>query len=1532
MVKKWQNLLANSIRTRPKMSDSKSPDALLSGLFHPLTARWFNDAVGEPTDIQARAWPEIARGGHLLMTAPTGSGKTLTAFLYALDRLVSGHWSCGRTSVLYVSPLKALNNDIQRNLLQPLAGLRQRFEAEGLPLPSISVLTRSGDTPQSDRQRMLRHPPEILITTPESLNLLLSSRGGRGLLTSLKTVILDEIHAVVGSKRGVHLMTAVERLVDLSGEFQRLALSATVHPLDQVAALVGGFTLTGPDHAPVYTPRPVQPVVSRTAKDYRISVRFPEEVVDRQISEAFWKALAVEFKKVIGRNRSTLLFVNSRRLTEKLTLKINKGESGGPVAYAHHGSLSREIRTEVEHSLKNGRLKAIVATSSLEMGIDIGDLDEVVLIQSPFSISAAIQRIGRAGHGVGRVSAATMFPTHAHDFLTAAVLARAVIRGDIEAVRPVEGALDVLAQVIISMTGMDEWDMDRLFNSLRRARAYRNLTREQFDLTLNMLAGRYADTRLRELRPRVSIDRAANTVVAAKGALLSLYTSGGTIPDRGYYQLRVADSGALIGDLDEEFVWEAKVGQTFLLGTQTWKIERITHNDVLVGQGRPGSAAAPFWKAEGGGRDAHFSGLVAGFLARAEEELAGADGRETLLTRLAEEHYLEESAGRQLADYLIRQRAETKRPLPHRSHILVEHIASGPGGGPGNQVVIHNVWGGAVNRPYAYALAAAWQCRFGQKIEIFPGDDCLALVLPTDIDAGELLGLVGPGQVEELLLDRLEGSGFFGARFREAAGRALLITRQRFGRRLPLWMNRLKSQKLLDAVRPYGDFPMVLEAWRSCLRDEFDLPALEDNLARLASGRTAWSEAWTGQPSPMARGLAWDQINRYMYMADKPDGPSASSLQDDLLAEVVFNPGLRPAVDPELATDLETKLQRLHPGYSPSGGRELHDWVAERLLLTARDWARLLAALQRDQGPEAEQSLANAAPRLVALRPPEAAGELIASRDELHRLAGLWDGAEVRVRPLDGSGGETVLNPPTGSDEAKGEAELDLAATNALAQWLRFFGPLTPERIARDLGLPPGRLRPLLDDLIQAGTVVSGRLLRQPEGQAGPDLVCDAANFEILLRLARAGARPDFHTLPATGLAPFLARIQGLTDPAQEADGLALKLDQLAGLGLKAGAWEAEVLPARSQGYQPLWLDSLTATGGLMWLGTGEGRITPVVEEDLDLVCDGETAEEGSPVEDLFPDPHGQYDFQSLARTTGLPADRLADRLWAGVWTGRLTNDSFAALRHGVETGFKTDSPAQAMEKSSLNGPAARRGRRGGLRRGFNRWQAGLPSAGAWRLVNRPAPPTDALAADELDRERARLLLDRYGVLFRELVAREEAPFIWSRIFRALRLMELAGEVLAGHFFLGPTGPQFCTLAAFQILVRAAEEGWSDDVIWLNAVDPASLCGLGLEPLKGTLPRRLPGNHLVYHGPDLVLVSERNGSALTFHVPPDAPRLTEYLVPLHHLLGRRVGPLRSIRIQTINDRPPGSSPYLAALQTAFDVVSGPRDVVIYQRH
>ncbi len=1407
--------------------------------FHPLIQSWFDARFDAPTDVQRQAWPQIARGQHLLVTAPTGSGKTLTAFLWTINQFATGELEAGATRVLYISPLKALNNDIQRNLLSPLAELKTRFEAAGEVFPEIRVQTRSGDTEPAERQRMLRHPPEILITTPESVNILLTSRNALPMLSQLSTVILDEIHAVQNSKRGAFLMSGVERLVRLSGEFQRIALSATVEPLDQVAESVAGFERDGDS----FTPRTVNILRAGDQKHYEINIRFPDAAADRPEDQKLWDAMAPDLVERIRRNRSTLLFVNSRALCETVTHKINEA-AGELIAYAHHGSLAREIRFEVEQRLKAGELAAIVATSTLEMGIDIGSLDEVILIQSPDSISSAIQRIGRAGHQVGEVSRCTIYPTHPYDFIESAVLGKSVLDKDIEPATLIEGPLDVLAQSIVSMTTTETWDVDELYGEVRRSRAFNSLTRRQFDLVVDMLAGRYADNHLRELRPRITYDRLENTVKARKGATMSLYLSGGVIPDRGYFQLRHEGSNARIGELDEEFVWEAQVGKVFSFGTQTWQVKKITHNDVIVSPARPGKSAPPFWIAEPLNRDFHYASRVGDFLEHADSRV----DNEEFIDELQKDWHLDGTAANELRSFLLRQREHTGVSLPHRHHLLVETAHRAPAGAAGQQTILHTGWGARVNRPFALALEAGWMERYGELPRIFVANEAIVVQLQETTSFEALMTLVPIDSIEDRLRERLEGSGFFGARFRENAGRALLLSKGRFGERKPLWMSRLQSQKLLDSVLRYDDFPMVLETWRTCLRDEFDLDHLRQVLTEIDHREIAVSEVTTNSPSPFAQGTAWGQVNTYMYMDDTPRSSKRSELAAGLLEEAVFNPGIRPAVPQTLIEAFEAKRQRRLMDYAPEVDEDVREWIKERVIIPAEEFPWEIPA---------------GATRIIV----KGTDLIISLEDE-----------------------PTIRSALEKADES--------AMTTALANWMQYYGPLRLDDITRKLGANETEVARALSRLIDERTVIEGQLVRDSE-----DIWwCDAENFETLLRLNRRDARPAFETLPVAKLPLFLYHWQTRSTHKAPQDKLFETLARLRLYPAAAALWETDILPARLPDYDPRDLDAIVGEGDIGWIGAGNRQVTFVFDEDLDLLT---LPEEPEPLADVLvtamPDPAGQYDFGALQDRTELSASELAEVVWQSVWNRQLTNDTFAALRKGIEAAFTVPDVEDLSTRRRRN---IRRG-------GFHRWRGAVPFSGSWRRIEIEAADDDLIANEELAKERVRLLLDRSGILFRELLLRELPEFQWRTLFRAIRLMELSGELLAGHFFSGIPGLQFVSPEALRMLERPLP----DTIFWLCAADPISPAGLGLDALKPGLPRRVPGNHLVYHGERLVMVSERSGKAITLLVEPDDKHLAEYLSVLRHLVYRSSNPVQRLTIETINGEPALKSPWLDVLTT-----------------
>ena len=1494
--------------------------------FHPLVADWFTRHIGQPTDIQSRAWPRIAAGEHVLAVAPTGSGKTLTAFLSALDALATGRWPTGQVSVVYVSPLKALGSDVRANLLRPLAGLRQAFAAAGEPFPTLRAEIRSGDTPSQARRRMLRQPPEILITTPESLNLLLSSKGGRGLLAPVRLVILDEIHAVAGSKRGVFLLSAVERLALLAGEFQRVALSATVSPLATVAAMVGGLRPVGDAADGELTPRPVgdaadgkltpHPVGDAadgelTPRPVAVVVSPAEKRMDLRVEYASWEEretpgasflalVAARVRQRIAANRTTLVFVNSRKLCEKLARLIN-AEADELLAHAHHGSLAKELRQAVEARLKAGELRAVVATNSLELGIDIGSVDEVLLIECPPTVSAAVQRIGRSGHGVGEVSRAVFLPTSEKDLLEAAVMAKAAAGRDIEPLRPVTAPLDVLAQVLVAMLGVETWDVDALFTAVRRAWPYHELTRTAYDLTLGMLTGRYAATRLRELSPLIAIDAIDGTATARAGALLRLYASGGVIADRGYYALRRQDVGTRLGELDEVFVWEARLGQVFAFGAQNWRIERITDADVFVAPAPAGAVPAPFWLGDARSRDRHFSTRLGEFLEEADARL----NDPAFARELETDCFLDPAAAAALLGYLTRQKEATGASLPHARHLLIEVTDTGPGGTPGNQIILHAPLGLAVTAPLALALETALETLTGHPVPVFAGNDCVAVTLPGDIDPLAVLTAVPARTVGTLLRERLEGSGAFGAAFREAAGRALLLPRDGFGKRQPLWITRLRARKLLAAVAGYGDFPIVLEAWRTCLVDLFDPAGLTAFLAEAQSGAMAVTVAKTRVQSPFAADLVWRHITEYMYLTDAGTAAGPTGARPDLVAEVARSPAC-PAVPASVVAAFEARRQRLHPGYAPGSPAEVLEYVKERICLPQTEWQAILAAVARDHGTPPETIETALAAKLARIAGPADRAGLVLALERGSAVAEAFYGDAALVRPWVATARLPRRRP--GPD-----ADREAAREGLFAQWLSFYGPRSQESLAGLLGLSPAILQAMLEDLRAAGNVVAGELVTgQPEMRW-----CDAANFETLLRLARAARRPALVALPAEKLPYFLAQWQGLARPATDATGLAERLERLSCLPLPAGAWETEVLPARCQGYEPALLDAAMETAGFGWFGAGEKKVLFARPDDLDLAGFAPK----SPDENLFPDMRASYDFSALLEMTGLSPTALSERLWQAVWKGQAACTALAVLRRGVATDFTAEAAygETARERGA--------GRRTFRRTAPGRYAASLPLAGVWRAVRVPPVSDDPLAVAELAMDRARLLLARYGVVCRDMLARETAALGWTGVFRALRRMELSGEVVSGEFFAGLSGPQFADARAVRLLAAGlvGQESW-----WLAGRDPAALWSGAGEPGGLPWPRRAAGTWVSFLGARPVGVFEAGGGRMTLALAPDDAGLPASLAPLSHLLSRRSAPLARLAVSSINGQPAGDSPYVAVLRVLFEVVREQRGLTLYR--
>jgi ATP-dependent Lhr-like helicase len=1146
---------------------------------------WFERTFDAPTPAQEQGWPAIASGKHTLIQAPTGSGKTLAAFLWALDQAQPGQG----TQVLYVSPLKALNYDVERNLRGPLAGIGSK----------LSVAVRTGDTPAKERAAMLKHPPDILITTPESLFLMLTSRA-RETLRNVRFVIVDEVHAVAGSKRGAHLALSLERLERLTAEqFQRIGLSATQRPMEEIGRFVSGD-------------RPIELVDAGRAKRLDLRVVVPlEDMREPGEGSSIWPSIYPALLELVQEHRSTILFVNNRRLAERLALRLNE-LAEREIARAHHGSLAREQRVEVEELLKKGEIPVLVATSSLELGIDMGAVDLVIQVESPKSVARGLQRIGRSGHRLDEPSKGRIFPKFRADLLESAVVVQRMREGLIEETQIPRNPLDVLAQQIVAVCAEEEIAVDELFELVKRAYPFRDLSRQQLENVLDMLAGRYPSEEFSELRPRITWDRVRGVVRGREGARRLAVTNAGTIPDRGLFGVHLVNGGGRVGELDEEMVYEARAGQTFLLGASTWRIEEITRDRVLVSPapGIPGTV--PFWKGEGVGRPYELGDAIG----KAARELVALDD-ERARARLRGEHALDERAAENLLVYLREQEAATGA-LPSDRTIVVERFRDEIGDW---RLCVLTPFGGRVHAPWSLALAARLRESLGLEVNAIWSDDGIALHLP-DAESPPPLDdvLIAPEELEDLVIAEVGGTALFGARFRENAARALLIPRRRPGQRTPLWQQRLKAQGLLQVARRYADFPVVLETYRECLQDVFDLPALKSLLAALQERRIDLVEVETPSASPYASSLLFDYVATYMYEDDTPLAErraQALALDRDLLKELLGQEELRDLIDPRALEQVERELRG-----SPHSVDQLHDLLLRRGDLRAGEYDESLAD-ELENERRALRIRIGGEPRLIA--------------------------AEDVGRYRDAAG----AMPPAGLPDAYLEGGDDPLGW-ILRRFARGRGPFTTAEAAARYGLS---LEDAEEKLAALG-LVRGEL--RPGGTER-----EWSDPDVLRRLRRASLaalRKEIEPAEPAALGRFLPAWQGLDRRAT----LREALGPLQGMSLPVALWESDVLPRRVPRYEPAQLDQLTASGEVVWVGAGLERVAVYFREDAPAL--GRPAALPAP-ESMEHDRvrealrTGALFWFDLLRETGLESEALMPALWDLVWAGEVTNDAWQPLR-----------------------------------------------------------------------------------------------------------------------------------------------------------------------------------------------------------------------------------------------------------------------------
>ncbi|MEP6658649.1 MAG: DEAD/DEAH box helicase [Acidimicrobiales bacterium] len=1464
--------------------------------FSPAVSAWFSSSFPEPTPAQSQGWPAIADGGHTLICAPTGSGKTLAAFLWSIDRIVTAPLpeKTRRTRVLYISPLRALAFDVEKNLRAPIAGIGLAAErlgvADGFVAPVVGM--RTGDSSSRDRAALIRHPPDILITTPESLYLMLTS-SARETLRGVDVVIIDEIHAMATTKRGAHLMLSLERLdVLCERPPQRVALSATQRPLEEVARFLGGFAASG-------TPRPVSIVDAGIRKPLEVEVVVPVEdmgdlgsVTDEPASgpvaagparKSIWPSVHPKILELVLAHRSTIIFCNARRLAERLAARLNElaagqgveGPDGGDLVKAHHGSLAREQRVQIEDQLKSGKLRALVATSSLELGIDMGAVDLVVQVESPGAVSRGIQRIGRAGHQVGEPSKGKVFPKHRGDLLEAAVVVQRMRQGLIESTRYLRNPLDVLAQQIVAMTAVEEWAVDDLAALVRRCACFSELTDDVFTSVLDLLAGRYPSDEFNELRPRVVWDRVAGRVRARDGSKRLAVTSGGTIPDRGLFGVFLPD-GKRVGELDEEMVYESRPGETFLLGASTWRIEDITFERVIVtpAPGQPGKM--PFWHGDRPGRPLELGRALGAFV----REIRGLD-HDTAVARLRSVEGLDAWAADNLVRYLEEQ-AEACGAVPDDRTIVVERFRDEIGDW---RVCVLTPFGTPVHAPWAMAIEARLMERHGVPVETMWSDDGIVIRLPEALDELPATDIaIDPDDIEELVMSTLPSTSLFAARFRECAARALLLPRRRPDKRTPLWQQRQRAADLLAVAARYPSFPILLEASRECLQDVFDVPALRSVLTELRSRRIRVVSVDTAKASPFSQSLLFNWIAAYMYEGDAPLAErraAALSLDRDLLRELLGAEELRELLDRDVLVSVELELQRLVDGRRARTADELHDVLRVVGDLTIDE---LDGRCEGGQAAEFVDGLV-AERRAIAVR--------VAGQD---RVSAAEDAARLR----DGLGVSLPLGLPVAFTDPVARPLEGLVARYAATHT-----PFLARDVSLRLGVPVERVEAALLLLSDEGRVVRGEF--RPEGTTRE--WCDVDVLRVLRRRSLATLRREVEPVEPVALTRFLAHWHGIGGARRGLDALVDTLGVLQGAALPASILETDLLPARVNGYRAADVDALIAAGDLVWVGGGalgpsDGRVRLFFRDQVALLLDDSAVADAptGPVHDALRAhlrERGASFWLPLANAaagaagSASPQEALA-ALWDLVWAGEVTNDTLAPLRSFV--GAKT---AKALAPSARGRPRPGRLTRLGPPAGAGRWS--LVS----ELVERRPSPTERAHA------RALQMLERHGVLTREAALAEGIEGGFAGVYPVLKALEERGQVRRGYFVAGLGAAQFALPGAVDRLRSCREPDADSAAIVVAATDPAQPYGAALAwPQSSSRPARTAGALVVLAGGEALCYLERGGRQLVLF--PAAAGDDRWIDALAVLVkdGRR----RSIELRMIDGEAAISSPHAAGLR------------------
>lgn len=1482
--------------------------------FHSCTRQWFQQAFDQPTRVQNEAWPPIANRQSTLLLAPTGSGKTLAAFMAAIDRLFFDNLAtsdgASRKSagvrVIYISPLKALGVDVDRNLRAPIAGLRAFAERTQVPHHVPSVAVRSGDTTQRERSLIARQPPDILITTPESLYLMLTSKA-ESILVDAETVIIDEIHALAGTKRGTHLFTTLERLELLRQKtatesetakpsLQRIGLSATQRPLEEIARLLGGGVATA-DPAEVVKPRPVQIIDASEKRRFAVTIETPaedlqEEAPDNDFDEdgsalkipSVWPSIHPRLVELIRQNRSTMIFVNSRRLAERLATAINE-LAEEEIALAHHGSIAKDIRAVIEDRLKRGDLPAMVATSSMELGIDMGAVDLVIQIEAPPTIASGTQRIGRAGHQVGAVSTGIIFPKYRGDLAACSAATGAMLNGWVEETQYPRNPLDVLAQQIVAMTCRDALPVDEIYSTLRSAAPFFDLPYSSFVSVLDLLSGRYPSDEFAELRPRINWDRVSGIISPRKGAQRLAILNGGTIPDRGLYGVFLVGndgetSGGRVGELDEEMVFECRPGDVFLLGASSWRVMDITRDRVLVvpAPGEPGRM--PFWRGDGPGRPFEF-GKAIGHLSR---ELAEAPQAEAT-SRLQQEHGLQESAATSLLEYLAEQR-ENCGALPTDQTIVIESFLDEVGDW---RIVILSPFGSRVHAPWAMLVSARLRAETDDEVDVMWADDGIVFRIPevNEVPPDDFF-FPDPDEVEEELVREIGGTAMFAAKFRENAARSLLLPRRSPQKRTPLWLQRRKSADLLKVASRFPSFPILMETYRECLRDVFDMPAfislLKDVKTRTVSVRSVRSD----HPSPFSAAVLFNYVGNFIYDSDAPLAERRAqtlSLDHNQLRELLGTVDFRELFDSTVIQEVEAELQRLTT-FKLRHADDLHGLLLDLGPLSAAEIS--LRCQPEDVEAGSQQAWID---ELVTNR---RAFSFHVADDQ--RFAVAEDASRLR----DALG----VMPPNGLPDAFLEPSVN-ALTDMVSQYARTHTPFTAQAVADRFGLGVAPILSVLAQLKEQNRVVDGEFV---PGQAG-DEWCDERVLKSIKRRTLAALRKEVEPVDHDALVRFLPEWHSISRPRKGLDGLLDVIEQLQGAPLPASTLENKILPQRLQSFRTADLDELCVQGEVIWRGfdsTGshDGRIGLFLTDhyqNLAPVTEPLEDEVAVRVRELLQE-RGALFFDQICKELGqFPNDQL-NLLWDMVWNGELTNDTLTPLR-------------------SLRRAAKNRNRSDNRRsRTFrSRRQNQLPgSEGRWTLLPNPdSGPTQT----ERQTAIAAQLVERHGVLTRDMLSREEVAGGFAGLYPVLKAMEEAGRVRRGYFVAGLGAAQFASPGAEDRL-RDCRQPEGDDArsIVLSATDPANPFGNALSwpdsPEATSRPQRVADALVIIRdGVLLGYLGRTNQNLLTFKTPNEDMAL-DALESLATALSKIARPGKSLLLTKIDGKPPKSSAVFEKLLAA----------------